>query len=127
MVGRVKVVVGMAPQLMQDHDYFAVIAQYPSTSGRIEDLAADVKTVQSKGAAFIAAADLLALTLITPPGEWGADIVVGTTQRFGMPMGAGGPHAAFMACRDEYKRSLPGRLGRLSHAVRPFYRRGPAP
>ncbi|MDP2251629.1 MAG: aminomethyl-transferring glycine dehydrogenase [Hydrogenophaga sp.] len=91
-------------------DYFAVLAQYPSTSGRIEDLAADVKTVQSKGAAFIAAADLLALTLITPPGEWGADIVVGTTQRFGMPMGAGGPHAAFMACRDEFKRSLPGRL-----------------
>ena len=90
--------------------YFAVLAQYPSTSGRIEDLAADVKTVQSKGAAFIAAADLLALTLITPPGEWGADIVVGTTQRFGMPMGAGGPHAAFMACRDEFKRSLPGRL-----------------
>jgi glycine dehydrogenase len=91
-------------------DYFAVLAQYPSTSGRIEDLAADVKTAQSKGAAFIAAADLLALTLITPPGEWGADIVVGTTQRFGMPMGAGGPHAAFMACRDEFKRSLPGRL-----------------
>lgn len=91
-------------------DYFAVLAQYPSTSGRVEDLAADVKTVQSKGAAFIAAADLLALTLITPPGEWGADIVVGTTQRFGMPMGAGGPHAAFMACRDEFKRSLPGRL-----------------
>ncbi|WP_300651203.1 aminomethyl-transferring glycine dehydrogenase, partial [Hydrogenophaga sp.] len=91
-------------------DYFAVLAQYPSTSGRIEDLAADVKTVQGKGAAFIAAADLLALTLITPPGEWGADIVVGTTQRFGMPMGAGGPHAAFMACRDEFKRSLPGRL-----------------
>ncbi|MFW2355623.1 aminomethyl-transferring glycine dehydrogenase [Hydrogenophaga sp.] len=90
--------------------YFAVLAQYPSTSGRIEDLAADVKTVQAKGAAFIAAADLLALTLITPPGEWGADIVVGTTQRFGMPMGAGGPHAAFMACRDEFKRSLPGRL-----------------
>ncbi len=91
-------------------DYFAVLAQYPSTSGRIEDLAADVKTVQAKGAAFIAAADLLALTLITPPGEWGADIVVGSTQRFGMPMGAGGPHAAFMACRDEFKRSLPGRL-----------------
>ena len=95
---------------LADDGYFAVLAQYPSTSGRIEDLAADVKTVQGKGAAFIAAADLLALTLITPPGEWGADIVVGTTQRFGMPMGAGGPHAAFMACRDEFKRSLPGRL-----------------
>ena len=98
-----------ATALAGDH-YFAVLAQYPSTSGRIDDLSADVKTVQGKGAAFIAAADLLALTLITPPGEWGADIVVGTTQRFGMPMGAGGPHAAFMACRDGFKRSLPGRL-----------------
>jgi glycine dehydrogenase len=91
-------------------DYFAVLAQYPSTSGRIDDLRADVQTVHGKQAAFIVAADLLALTLLVPPGEWGADIVVGTTQRFGMPMGAGGPHAAFMACRDEYKRSLPGRL-----------------
>ncbi|MDR7092774.1 aminomethyl-transferring glycine dehydrogenase [Hydrogenophaga laconesensis] len=95
--------------LAQD-DYFAVLAQYPSTSGRIEELGTDVQKVHAKGAAFIAAADLLALTLITPPGEWGADIVVGSTQRFGMPMGAGGPHAAFMACRDEFKRSLPGRL-----------------
>jgi len=91
-------------------DYFAVLAQYPSTSGRIEDLRADVQAVHGKQAAFIVAADLLALTLLVPPGEFGADIVVGTTQRFGMPMGAGGPHAAFMACRDEYKRSLPGRL-----------------
>ncbi len=91
-------------------DYFAVLAQYPATSGRIDGLRADVEKAHSKKAAFIAAADLLALTLITPPGEWGADIVVGTTQRFGMPMGAGGPHAAYMACRDEFKRSMPGRL-----------------
>jgi glycine dehydrogenase len=91
-------------------DYFAVLAQYPSTSGRIDDLRADVQTVHGKQAAFIVAADLLALTLLVPPGEFDADIVVGTTQRFGMPMGAGGPHAAYMACRDEYKRSLPGRL-----------------
>ncbi|MBL0420440.1 aminomethyl-transferring glycine dehydrogenase [Ramlibacter sp. AW1] len=91
-------------------DYFAVLAQYPATSGRIDDLRADVVQVHAKQAAFIVAADLLALTLLVPPGEWGADIVVGTTQRFGMPMGAGGPHAAYMACRDEYKRSLPGRL-----------------
>ena len=93
-----------------DGDYFAVLAQYPATSGRIDDLRADVAKAHGKQAAFIAAADLLALTLITPPGEWGADIVVGATQRFGMPMGAGGPHAAYMACRDEFKRSMPGRL-----------------
>ncbi len=91
-------------------DYFAVLAQYPATSGRIDDLRADVATVHGKQAAFIVAADLLALTLLTPPGEWDADIVVGTTQRFGMPLCNGGPHAAYMACRDEYKRSMPGRL-----------------
>ena len=91
-------------------DYFAALAQYPSTSGRIDDLRADVATVHAKQAAFIVAADLLALTLLTPPGEWGADICIGSTQRFGMPMGNGGPHAAFMACRDEHKRSMPGRL-----------------
>lgn len=91
-------------------DYFAVVAPYPSSSGRIEDQRADVQKAHDKQAAYIVCADLLALTLITPPGEWGADIVVGNTQRFGMPMGNGGPHAAFMACRDEFKRSLPGRL-----------------
>ena len=95
---------------LMDGDYFAVLAQYPTTSGRIDDLRADVEKAHAKQAAFIVAADLLALTLLTPPGEWGADIVVGTTQRFGMPMGAGGPHAAYLACRDEYKRSMPGRL-----------------
>lgn len=97
-------------EALKGDDYFAVLAQYPSTSGRIDDLRADVQTVHGKQAAFIVAADLLALTLLVPPGEFDADIVVGTTQRFGMPMGAGGPHAAYMACRDEYKRSLPGRL-----------------
>lgn len=110
-------------QLMEG-DYFAVLAQYPATSGRIDDLRADVEKAHGKQAAFIVATDLLALTLITPPGEWGADIVVGTTQRFGMPMGAGGPHAAFMACRDEFKRSLPGRLVGVSVDVhgKPAYR-----
>ncbi|MBA2673111.1 aminomethyl-transferring glycine dehydrogenase [Ramlibacter sp.] len=105
-------------------DYFAVLVQYPSTSGRIDDLRADVDTVHAKQAAFIVAADLLALTLLVPPGEFNADIVVGTTQRFGMPMGAGGPHAAFMACRDDYKRSLPGRLVGVSVDVHgnPAYR-----
>ena len=91
-------------------DYFAVLAQYPGTSGRIDDLRTDVTTVHGNQAAFIVAADLLALTLLTPPGEWDADIVIGTTQRFGMPLCNGGPHAAYLACRDGFKRSMPGRL-----------------
>jgi len=105
-------------------DYFAVLVQYPATSGRIDDLRADVEKVHGKQASFIVAADLLALTLLVPPGEFGADIVVGTTQRFGMPMGAGGPHAAYMACRDELKRNLPGRLVGVSVDVHgnPAYR-----
>ena len=105
-------------------DYFAVLAQYPSTSGRIDDLRVDVAAVHVKQAAFIVAADLLALTLLKPPGEWGADIVLGTTQRFGMPMGNGGPHAAYLACRDEFKRSMPGRLVGVSVDVHgnPAYR-----
>ena len=100
----------MAPALMAEHDYFAVIAQYPATTGLIHDLKPHVQAAHAKQAAFIVAADLLALTLLTPPGEFDADIVVGTSQRFGVPMGAGGPHAAFLACRDEFKRSMPGRL-----------------
>ena len=105
-------------------DYFAVLAQYPATSGRIDDLRADVVTVHARQAAFVVAADLLALTLLKPPGEWGADIVLGTTQRFGMPMGNGGPHAAYLACRDEFKRSMPGRLVGVSVDVHgnPAYR-----
>jgi glycine dehydrogenase len=106
----IEVKVGFAPKLMDEGDYFAVIAQYPSTSGLIHDLKPYVQQAHAKGAAFIVAADLLALTLLVPPGEFGADIVVGNSQRFGVPMGGGGPHAAFMACRDEFKRSLPGRL-----------------
>ncbi len=105
-------------------DFFAVIIQYPASSGWVADWKADVDAIHAKQAAAIVATDLLALTLLTPPGEWGADIVVGSTQRFGMPMGAGGPHAAFMACRDEYKRSLPGRLVGVSVDVhgKPAYR-----
>ena len=105
-------------------EYFAVLAQYPATNGSISDLRADVALVHTKQAAFIAAADPLALTLLIPPGEWGADIVVGTTQRFGMPMGAGGPHAAYLACRDEFRRSMPGRLVGVSMDVHgnPTYR-----
>ena len=102
--------VGDATQLMDELDYFGVLAQYPSTSGLIHDLKPQVDKAHGKSAAFIVAADLLALTLLVPPGEFGADIVVGNSQRFGVPMGGGGPHAAFLACRDEFKRSMPGRL-----------------
>ena len=91
-------------------DYFAAFTQYPASSGWLHDWTADAATVHGKQAAFIVASDLLALTLLKTPGEMGADIVVGNTQRFGVPMGAGGPHAGFLACRDEYKRSMPGRL-----------------
>ncbi|XHS77432.1 aminomethyl-transferring glycine dehydrogenase [Burkholderiaceae bacterium UC74_6] len=89
---------------------FAALVQYPGVTGVVRDLAPIAEAVHSQGGLLIAATDLLALTLITPPGEMGADIVVGSSQRFGMPMGAGGPHAAFMACKDEFKRNLPGRL-----------------
>jgi glycine dehydrogenase len=96
--------------LMATGDYFGALAQYPATDGTIHDLRPLAELAHLHQAAFCVAADLLALTLLEPPGQWGADIVMGTTQRFGMPMGAGGPHAAYLACRDDYKRSLPGRL-----------------
>ncbi len=91
-------------------DYFAAMNQYPASSGWLADWKPSADQIHSKGAALILAADLLALTLLVPPGEMGADIAIGTTQRFGMPLCNGGPHAAYMACRDEYKRSMPGRL-----------------
>lgn len=119
-----KVRVGSVPALMAEHDCFAVLAQYPATDGRIHDLKPLVAQAHAKQAAFIVAADLLALTLLVPPGEFDADIVIGSTQRFGMPMGAGGPHAAYLACRDDYKRSMPGRLVGVSVDVHgaPAYR-----
>ena len=105
-----EVKVGFAPKLMEENDYFGVVVQYPSTSGQIHDMAPYASAAHAKGALFIACADLLALTLLKPPGEWGADIVVGTSQRFGVPFGFGGPHAAYLACKDAFKRSMPGRL-----------------
>ncbi len=89
---------------------FAALLQYPGANGDVRDYRAVADALRSRGALVLVAADLLALTLLVPPGEWGADVVVGSSQRFGVPMGFGGPHAAFFATRDEYKRSLPGRL-----------------
>ncbi|MFN7726978.1 MAG: aminomethyl-transferring glycine dehydrogenase [Rubrivivax sp.] len=100
--------------LLAGGDYFAALIQLPTTDGSVHDLRQEAARIHAHGAAFIVAADLLALTLITPPGELGADIALGTTQRFGVPMAAGGPHAAYLACRDEFKRSLPGRLVGIS-------------
>jgi len=93
---------------------FGVLLQYPATDGAVTDYAPFAERARREGAVVVAAADLLSLALLTPPGEWGADIAVGTTQRFGVPMGFGGPHAAFFACRDEYKRQIPGRIIGLS-------------
>ena len=91
-------------------DAFAVLLQYPGVNGAVHDLKPVIDAAHAKGTLAIVAADLLALTLLVPPGEMGADIAVGNTQRFGMPMGNGGPHAAYLATRDEFKRSMPGRL-----------------
>jgi glycine dehydrogenase len=89
---------------------FGVFVQYPGCGGRLRDLRPVIERAHANGALVCVAADLLALTLVTPPGEMGADVVVGTTQRFGVPLGFGGPHAAYLAVRDEHRRTLAGRL-----------------
>ncbi|MBI5257036.1 MAG: aminomethyl-transferring glycine dehydrogenase [Burkholderiales bacterium] len=103
---------------------FAALFQYPGVTGRVHALQPLCDAVHAQGGLAIVAADLLALTLLAAPGEQGADIALGSTQRFGMPMGAGGPHAAYLATRDEFKRSLPGRLVGVSVDVHgaPAYR-----
>ena len=91
---------------------FGVLLQYPGASGRVRDYRAVIERAHADGARVAVAADLLALTLLVPPGEMGADVVVGSSQRFGVPLGFGGPHAAYFATRDEFKRTLPGPAGR---------------
>ncbi len=102
---------------LQRHDAFAVVLQTPGTDGQVRPLA-DLQAIAAKahenGALVVAAADLLALTLLTPPGEWGADIAVGSTQRFGVPLFYGGPHAGYIAVREGMERQLPGRIVGLS-------------
>jgi glycine dehydrogenase len=93
-----------------DEPCFGVLLQYPGVNGDVRDYRAAVERLHAAGAKVIVAADLLALALLAPPGEWGADVVVGNSQRFGVPLGFGGPHAGYMAARDEFKRSMPGRL-----------------
>lgn len=91
-------------------DYFGLILQYPNTYGEVKDYRALAEKAHAGKALVTVASDLLSLALLTPPGEWGADVVVGSAQRFGVPLGFGGPHAGFMATRDEFKRSIPGRI-----------------
>ena len=91
-------------------DIFAILVQYPNGNGSVEDYKNLAETCKEKGIFVAVASDLMALTLLTPPGEWGADVVVGNSQRFGVPMGYGGPHAAFFATHESYKRNLPGRI-----------------
>lgn len=98
------------PAEVAERGVFGVLIQYPGASGAVRDIRPVVERAHQLGAIVTVAADLLALTLLTSPGELGADIAVGTTQRFGVPMGFGGPHAGFMAVRDRFARSLPGRL-----------------
>jgi glycine dehydrogenase len=106
----IKVVVGDHAGYDFASPTFGVLLQYPDAGGAIHDYADFCRQAHDAGALVVVATDLLALTLLRPPGEFGADIAVGNSQRFGVPLGYGGPHAAFMACRDEYKRLLPGRL-----------------
>ncbi len=103
-------VIGDPLKELKGADVFGALLQYPGTFGEIHDFRPAVQAAHSQGALVAFAADPLALTLLTPPGELGADIAIGSTQRFGVPMGYGGPHAAYMAVKDAYKRSLPGRL-----------------
>ena len=91
-------------------EIFGALVQYPAANGEIRDYKAFAEKAHANGTLVTAVADLMSLVLLTPPGEWGADVVVGTSQRFGVPMGYGGPHAAYMATKEEYKRNIPGRI-----------------
>jgi len=119
-----KLIVGDPATDLAQAEWFGGLLQYPGSSGAVRDLRPAIAALRAKGALAIVAADLLALTLLASPGELGADIAIGSAQRFGVPMGYGGPHAAYMAVRDALKRSLPGRLVGLSVDSRglPAYR-----
>ncbi len=106
----IELVIGDERTATLDKSFFGALLQYPCANGQVNDYAAWVKAAHEKGIQVAVAADILSLVLLTPPGEWGADAVVGTTQRFGVPMGFGGPHAAYFAVKEKYKRNLPGRI-----------------
>lgn len=120
----IEVVVGNFQQAQLDDTFFGALVQYPTTYGTIYDYSDFVNKVHSLGGLVVVAADPLSLTLLKPPGEFGADVAVGSMQRFGVPMGFGGPHAAYFATRDEFKRLMPGRLVGVSKDAQgnPAYR-----
>ena len=105
-----EVVFGDYKTFNADETYFGALVQYPNAQGSVEDYKAFISKVHEAGAYVAMATDLLALTLLTPPGEMGADVAFGSSQRFGVPLGYGGPHAAFFTAKDEFKRSIPGRI-----------------
>ncbi|MCE9539750.1 MAG: aminomethyl-transferring glycine dehydrogenase [Bacteroidetes bacterium] len=106
----IELVIGDFKTATLDSSTYAALLQYPTVDGAVHNYSDFVKKAKINGISIAVAADVLSLVLLPPPGEWGADIVVGNTQRFGVPMGYGGPHAAFFACREEYKRIIPGRI-----------------
>ena len=120
----IEIKIGDYSRFKFDDTVFGALVQYPATDGAIEDYADFVREAHNAGALVVVAADILALTLLKPPGEFGADVAVGNTQRFGVPLGFGGPHAAYFATRDQFKRHMPGRLVGVSHDAegRPAYR-----
>jgi glycine dehydrogenase len=120
----IEVVVGLTETIDWTQRFCGVLVQYPGTDGKVDDYRAFVEAAHAAGSLVVVAADLLSLTLLVPPGEFNADVCVGSSQRFGVPIGFGGPHAAFFATRDEFKRNMPGRLVGVSKdsAGRPAYR-----
>ena len=111
----IDVKIGDYSQFRFDNTFFGALIQYPATDGAIYDYVEFIRQAHDAGALVVVAADILALTLLKPPGEFGADVAVGNTQRFGVPLGFGGPHAAYFATRDKFKRHMPGRLVGVSH------------
>src|SRR6266436_2528388 len=120
----IEVKIGDYSRFKFDDTVFGALVQYPATDGAIYDYSDFVRQAHDASALVVVAADILALTLLKPPGEFGADVAVGNSQRFGVPLGFGGPHAAYFATRDQYKRYMPGRLVGVSHDAegRPAYR-----
>ena len=106
----IELVIGDFKTVTLNDKLYGALLQYPAANGVVHDYADFVARAKANGMTVAVAADILSLVLLTPPGEWGADVVFGSTQRFGVPMGYGGPHAAFFACRDAHKRSMPGRI-----------------